>query len=53
MKLDNTEEKVDVTNIHSTNETNIISMNDDVNIFHKYYTPFLFRNKQEYLSTGT
>ena len=28
-------------------------MNDDVNILHKYYSPFLSPNKYEDVSTGT
>ena len=43
---------MDVTYIHSTNETNIISINDDVNVFHKYYAPLLSSNRQEDVSTG-
>ena len=31
---------MDVTSIHSINETNDISMNDDDNYIHKYYAPF-------------
>ena len=31
---------MDVTCIPSTNETNDISMNDDANLFHKYYVTF-------------
>ena len=31
---------MDVTCINYTNETNDISMNDDGNLFHKYYAPF-------------
>ena len=44
---------MDVTCIHSTNETNGISMNDDDNYFHKYYAQFLSSNIHEYVSTGT
>ena len=46
MNLDNTEEEVGVTYINFTNETNIISMNSDVSVFHKYYAPLLLSNKQ-------
>ena len=41
MSLYNTEEEFDVTYIHSTNEKNNISMNDEENVFHKYYAPLL------------
>ena len=30
---------MDVTRIYLKNETNIICMNDDVNVFHEYYAP--------------
>ena len=53
MNLDHTEEEVDVTYINYTNETSIISMNDDVNVFYKYYSHFLSSNNQEDVSTGT
>ena len=37
----NSEEQADVTSFQSINETNEISMNDDENLIHKYYAPFL------------
>ena len=35
MDLDHIEKEVNVTYIHSTNETNQISINDDANVLHK------------------
>ena len=40
INLLNSQKKVDFTCIHSSNETNKISMNDDKNYIHKYYAPF-------------
>ena len=44
---------MDITYIHSTNETNNIPMNDDANVFHRYYEPLLSSNSIEDMSTGT
>ena len=41
-----------VTYINSKNETNRISTNDDVNVFHKYCAPLLSSNNQYGVSTG-
>ena len=41
MSLDHTEEEVDVTYIYPKNEMNKISMNDDINAFHKLHATFL------------
>ena len=32
--------EADFTSIHSVNETNDISINDDENVIQKYYAPF-------------
>ena len=37
----NTEEEADVTSSKSINGTNDISLNDEKNVTHKYYAPFL------------
>ena len=49
----NIEEEADVTSIHSINETNDISMNDDDNFIHKYYAPFLSSKNHEDVSSGS
>ena len=38
---------MDVTYIHSINENNNVSMNDDDNYIHKYYATFLSSNNNE------
>ena len=43
---------MDVTYIHSINETNGISINDNENCIHKYYAPFLSSNNSEDVSYG-
>ena len=53
MHLYHTEEEVDVTYIHSKNETNNISINDHANVLHTYYAPLLLSNNQKDVSTGT
>ena len=53
MNSDKNEGEVDVTHIDSKNETNIIYMNHDVNVLHKYYVTFLSLNNQEDVYTGT
>ena len=42
---------MDVTSIQSINGTNDISMNDDENVIHKYYAPFLPSKNHEYISS--
>ena len=44
---------MDPTCIHSTNETNSISINYDDNFSMKYYAPFLWSNNHECVSAGT
>ena len=51
--LINTEEKADVTSIHSINTTNYIFKIDYENFIHKYYAPFLSSKNHEYLSSGS
>ena len=50
-KLLNTEEGVDFISINYTNTTNDISINDDDNLIHKYYAPFLSEKNHEALSS--
>ena len=38
--------------IHDTNETNNVSMNDYVNVFHKYNSHLISSNNKGDLSTG-
>ena len=47
----NTEEEADVTSFHSINATNDISMNDDNNFIHTYYSPFLSSKHHEDISS--
>ena len=49
----NIEEKADVTNIHSINATNNISMNNDEHCIHRYYAPFLSSKNHEYVFSGS
>ena len=51
MSSDNTEIVLDVITFDSTNETNIIYMNRDINVVHKYYAPSLSSNHKK--ATGT
>ena len=51
INLLNTEEESNITSIQSINGNNYISMNDDENFIHKYYTPFLPSNKNEDVSS--
>ena len=44
---------MDVISIHSINETNHISMNDDNNYIHKYYAPFLSSKNHKDISLGS
>ena len=53
MDLEYTKEEVHVLYINSTNKTNNISINDDANVFLKYYARFLSPNNKKYVSTGT
>ena len=43
---------MDVTSIQSTNGTNDISMNDDENFIHKYYSSFLLSKNHEDIPSG-
>ena len=52
-KLLNTEEEEYFTSINYINITNDISMNDDENFIHKYYTPFLSSKNHEDLLSGS
>ena len=51
INLLSTEEKADVTYIHSINETNDISINYDENYIHTYYAQFLSSKNHEYVSS--
>ena len=53
INLVNTEEESDITSINSINATNDISMNDDDNYIHKYYTILLQSKNHEVVSSGT
>ena len=53
INLINTEEEVYFTCIHYRNETNDRNNNNDDNILHKYYAPFLSSKDQEDISTVT
>ena len=44
---------MDVTSIQSINGTNYISINDDGNVIHKYYAPFLPSKNHEDVSSGS
>ena len=50
ISLLNTEEEADVTSIKYINANNYISINDDENFSHKYYSPFLLLKKNEDIS---
>ena len=49
INLPNTQEEADVTPIHSINITNDIYMNDDENVTHKYYAPFILSKNHKYV----
>ena len=53
INLPNTEEEAYVTSIQYINGNNDTSMNEDENIIHKYYAPFLPSNNNEDVSSSS